>query len=247
MVSAASAAALVDTELSSNVAIGGRNGAFGGAISVRDGSSLRLVRSTLARNVADGSNGDSSFAYGGAVFITGDGSVGEVSESEIVDNVATAALGFPIGGAFYVEKSARLVLTTSKVNRNVAEGGDYTYQPCGGAIFLDHSVGEIVDCELLENIARGGKYANGGTAPQTRHCVLSPLHCLHERCASVQPSVGAVGASRSSLTMSGSVVSRNRVEAGGEGAAPAAKPLHVRAPLRACDRVPQGLIRMAGP
>ncbi len=39
---------------------------------------------------------------------------------------------------------------------------------------------------------------------------------------------GAVGASGLSLTMSGSVVSRNRVEAGGEGAAPAAKPLHLR-------------------
>jgi hypothetical protein len=47
--------------------------------------------------------------------------------------------------------------------------------------------------------------------------------------------------------MSGSVVSRNRVEAGGEGNASAATPLHMRTPLHACDRVPQGLIRMAGP
>jgi hypothetical protein len=99
MVAAASAAELVHTEVSSNNAIGGRIGAFGGAISVRDGSSLRLVRSKLAWNVADGSNGDSSFAYGGAVYISGDGSVGEVSESEIVDNVARAALSYPLGGA----------------------------------------------------------------------------------------------------------------------------------------------------
>jgi hypothetical protein len=247
MVSAGSAAALVDAELSSNVAVGGRIGAFGGAISVRDGSSLRLVRSTLVRNVADGSDGDSSFAYGGAVFISGEGSVGVVSESEIADNVARAALTYPLGGALYVDEGARLVLTTSRVNRNVAEGGDYTHLPAGGAIFLFWSVGgEIVDCELLENVARGGKYALGGTAPQTRHCILSPLYCLHERCASVQPSVGAVGVSGSRLKMSGSVVSRNRVEAGGEGAAPAAEPLHVRAPLRACDRVLQGLIRTAG-
>jgi hypothetical protein len=232
MVSGASAAALVDTELSSNVAIGGRNGAFGGAISVCDSSSLRLVRSTLVRNVADGSNGDSSFAYGGAIFISGDGSVGALSESEIVDNVARAALSFPLGGAFYVEKGARLVLTTSSVNRNFAEGGDYTHLPAGGAMYLDSSTIEIVDCELLENVARGGKYANAGTAPLTRHCVPSPLHCLHERCASVQPSVGAVGVGGSRLKMSGSVVSRNRVEAGGEGAALAAEPLHVWAPSR---------------
>jgi hypothetical protein len=195
MVSGASAAALVDLELSSNIAIGGRKGAFGGAISVRDNSSLRLVRSTLARNVADGSDGDSSFACGGALLISGNGSVGEVSESEIVDNVATAALSYPSGGAVYVEEGARLVLTTSKVNRNVAEGGDYTYQPSGGAIYLN-SAGDIVDCELLENIARGGKYANGGTAPQTRHCVPLPLHftndvrpCSHLTCCMQVPCV----------------------------------------------------------
>jgi hypothetical protein len=175
MVSAASVAALVNAELSSNVAIGGRNGAFGGAISVRDGSSLRLVQSTLARNVADGSNGRSSFAYGGAVFISGDGSVGEVSKSEIVDNIATVALTYPQGGAFFVEQGARLVLTTSMVNRNVAEGGDYTYLPSGGAIYLDRAEGEIVDCELLENVVRGGEYANAGTAPHPRPCVPSPL------------------------------------------------------------------------
>jgi hypothetical protein len=179
IVSAASAVELAETELSSNVAIGGRKSAFGGAISVSDGSSLRLVRSTLARNVADGSNGASSFALGGAVFISGDGSVGEVSESEIADNVATAALSFPNGGAFYVETEARLVLTTSKVNRNVAEGGNYTFLPAGGAIYLYYSVGDIVDCELLENVARGGMYANGGTVPQTRPFVPSPLHCTN--------------------------------------------------------------------
>jgi hypothetical protein len=176
MVSGASAAALVDTELSSNVAIGGRYGAFGGAISVRDGSSLRLERSTLARNVADGNNEDSSFVCGGAVFISGEGSVGEVSESEIVDNVATATLTFLQGGAVSVEKGARLLLTTSKVNRNVAEGGDYTYYPAGGAIYLEWGAGEIVNCELLENVVRGGKYANAGIAPHPRTCVPSPLH-----------------------------------------------------------------------
>jgi hypothetical protein len=182
MVSAASAAALVDTELSSNVAIGGRYGAFGGAVSVRNSGSLRLVRSTLARNVADGSNGDSSFAYGGAVFISGDGSVGQVSESEIVDNVARAALSYPLGGAFCVEDGARLLLTTCKVNRNIADGGDYAFllvadEVTGGAIYLAYGgAGEIVGCELLENVARGGKYANAGTAPQTRLCAPSPLH-----------------------------------------------------------------------
>jgi hypothetical protein len=188
MVSGASTAEVVDTELSRNVAIGGRNGAFGGAISVRDDSSLLLVRSTLAWNVADGSNGDSSFAYGGAVYISGHGSLGEASESEIVDNVATAALSYLNGGAIFVDKGARLVLRTSKVNRNVAEGDSYTFNAAGGAIYLDIGAnGEIVDCELLENVARGSKYANGGTAPQTRHSVLSPLHCTNglRRCSRV--------------------------------------------------------------
>jgi hypothetical protein len=170
MISASSAAELVDTELSSTIAMGGRIDATGGAVCVSGNSSLRLVRSTLARNVADGTKGTSSFAYAGAVFI--DDSVGEVSESEMVDNVARAALSFPQGGAFYVEKGARLVLTTSKVNRNVAEGGD---NPAGGAIYLQGATGETVDCEFLENVVRGGRYANAGTAPQPRPCVPSPL------------------------------------------------------------------------
>ena len=67
------------------------------------------------------------------------------------------------------------MLTTSMVNRNVAEGGDYTYLPSGGAIYLDRAEGEIVDCELLENVVRGGEYANAGTAPHPRPCVPSPL------------------------------------------------------------------------
>ncbi len=167
IVSASSAAQLIDTELSSNMAFGGRIEATGGAVSVLDGSSLRLVRSTLAHNVADGNNGTSSFAYGGAVVI-GDNSVGEVSESEIAENVARAALSYPIGGAFYVQKGARLELTTSKINRNVADAGGYAYNPCGGAIYLYLSKVEIVDCELIENVVRGGEYAMAGTDPQTR-------------------------------------------------------------------------------
>ncbi len=172
IVSAASAAELIDTELSSNIAFGGRIGGFGGAVCVRDNSSLRLLRSALARNVADGSNGTSSFAYGGAVFIS-DESFGEASESEIVENVARAALSYPLGGAISVENGARLLLTTCKVNRNVADGGGYSYIPSGGALYLDSVVGEIVDCELLANSARDGTYANGGTVPQTRHYVPS--------------------------------------------------------------------------
>jgi hypothetical protein len=118
------------------------------------------------QNVADGSNGSSSSANGGAVFI-GDDSVGEVSESELVENVVREASSFPAGGAFFVTNRARLVLTTSKVTCNVADaGGGYSYNPAGGAIYLYYnSEGEIVNCELLENIVRGGLYANAGTDP----------------------------------------------------------------------------------
>jgi hypothetical protein len=165
IVSASSAAELVDSEFNSNVAIGGRLAVTGGAVCVRDNSSMKLLRSTLAQNVADSSNGSSSSANGGAVFI-GDDSVGEVSESELVENVAMAASSFPAGGAFYVTNRARLVLTTSKVNRNVADaGGGYSKNAAGGAIYLYYSEGEIDKCELLENIVRGGQYANAGTDP----------------------------------------------------------------------------------
>jgi hypothetical protein len=185
IVSASSAAELVDTELSSNIAIGGRVAATGGAVCVCDNSSMKLLRSTLAQNVADGSNGSSSSAHGGAVFI-GDDSVGEVSESEIVENVARDALDYPNGGAFYVTNCARLVLTTSKVNRNVADGGGgYSHNPAGGAIYLYSSEGEIVNCELLENIVRGGEYASAGTHPSSQAIRLWPLH--YTRCASVRP------------------------------------------------------------
>jgi hypothetical protein len=71
------------------------------------------------------------------------------------------------------------VLATSKISRNVAEGGDYTFNSAGGAIYFDGGAGEIVDCELLENIARGGQYANAGTVLETSHCVPSPLHCTN--------------------------------------------------------------------
>ena len=211
IISASSAAELVDTELSSNIAMGGRIDASGGAVCVSGNSSLRLVRSTLARNVADGTKGTSSFAYAGAVFI--DDSVGEVSESEIVDNVARGALSYPMGGAFFVQYG-RLVLTTSKVNRNVADaGGGYSYNPSGGAIYLYSSEGEIVDCELLENIVRGGLYASAGTDPQSK-AIRSVALALHRVCA------GAVYVLTSRLKMSRSLVNRNRVDAGGEGPPP---------------------------
>jgi hypothetical protein len=183
IVSASSAAELVDTELKSNLAIGGRIAARGGAVCVRDNSSMKLLRSTLAQNVADGSKLSSSSANGGAVFI-GDDSVGEVSESEIVENAAREALNFPTGGAFYVTNRARLVLTTSKVNHNVADGGGggYSHNPAGGAIYLYLSEGEIVNCDLLKNIVRGGKFANAGTNPKSQphrpHFVALALHAL---------------------------------------------------------------------
>ena len=105
-------------------------------------------------------------AYGGAVFIDGD-SVGEVSESEIVENVARDAFSFPAEGAFFVTNGARLVLTASKVNLNVADGcGGNCFNAAGGATYIySSSVVEIVNCELLENIVRGGEYANVGTDP----------------------------------------------------------------------------------
>ncbi len=56
-------------------------------------------------------------------------------------------------------------MSRSLVNRNVADGGGYSGIPKGGAIYLYSSKGEIVDCELLENIVRGGDYANAGTDP----------------------------------------------------------------------------------
>jgi hypothetical protein len=77
-------------------------------------------------------------------------------------------------------------MSRSLVNRNVADGGGYSGFPAGGAIYLQHSSeGEIVDCELLENIARGGDYANAGTILSHRPCDPWPLH--YTRCASVRP------------------------------------------------------------
>jgi hypothetical protein len=145
------------------MAIGGRTAAYGGAVRVRGSSSLRSVRSTLSRNVADGGSTTSFYVIAGAVCIDGD-SVGEFSESEIVENIARAGLCCPSGGAFYIFDGSRLVLATSKINRNVAEGG--VYGPSGGAIaFYANSASEIAGCELLENIVRGGGYAGAGSRP----------------------------------------------------------------------------------
>jgi hypothetical protein len=178
LLSASSSAELVGTELRGNAAIGGKKGSYGGAVRVRGSSSLRLMRSVLARNVADGRNGASLYAYGGAVYIDG-GSVGEVRESEIVEHITRGAL-YSLSGAIYVEGS-RLGLSMSKMNRNVAEGGAYVLG--GGAVCAQYSaVVEIVACELLANVVRGGQYANGGETPNVgtafRPCdsvaVLSP-------------------------------------------------------------------------
>ena len=158
-----SSAELVGTELSNNMAIGGRTGAYGGAVRVRGSSSLRSVRSTLSRNVADGGSTTSFYVAAGAVYIDGD-SVGEFSESEIVENIARAGLCCPNGGAFYMFNGSRLVLATSKINRNVAEGG--VYSPSGGAISISgnssNRPSEIAGCELLENTVRGGRYPGAG-------------------------------------------------------------------------------------
>ena len=179
LLSASSSAEIVGTELRGNAAIGGKKGSYGGAVRVRGSSSLRLMRSVLARNVADGRNGASFYAYGGAVFIDG-GSVGEVRESEIVAHIARGALFGVSAGAIYVEGS-RLGLTMSNMNRNVAECGAYALG--GGAVCAQYSaVVEIVACELLANVVRGGQYANGGETPNVdiafRPCdsvaVLSP-------------------------------------------------------------------------
>jgi hypothetical protein len=183
LLSASSSAEIVGTELRDNAAIGGSYRSCGGAVRVRGSSSLRLMRSVLARNVADGRNGASFYAYGGAVYID-DGSVGEVRESEIVEHITRGALA-SLSGAIYVEGS-RLGLTMSKMHRNVAEGSAYVLSGGSGAVCAQYSaVVEIVACELLANVVRGGQYANGGETPNVgtafRPCdsdaVLSPRSC----------------------------------------------------------------------
>ena len=55
------------------------------------------------------------------------------------------------------------MLSRSFVSRNVAEGGGQKSE--GGAIFLtSSSVAEIADCEVVENVARGGEeFTSAGT------------------------------------------------------------------------------------
>ena len=55
-----------------NMAMGGRISAYGAAVHVRDNSSLRMERSRLAGNVADGNNMTSIYAAAGAIYIDGD-------------------------------------------------------------------------------------------------------------------------------------------------------------------------------
>jgi hypothetical protein len=164
LVSESSSAELDGIDLTNNIATGGWTGSYGGAVRVRSRSSLRLLRSMLARNVADGKNRTSLYAAGGAIYIDGN-CVGEVDQSKIEDNMAISALVGPAGGALYVFGS-RLVIAVSKINRNIAEDG--VYLPAGGAIYLSTCTAEIVDCELLENVARGGAYAEAGTRAQRK-------------------------------------------------------------------------------
>jgi hypothetical protein len=179
LISESSSAELVGTELSGNIAIGSRTAAHGGAIHVRDNSRLRLEQSTLLRNVADGSN-CTFYVFAGAVSLD-DNSVAAVSESEIAENVAKAALSDTCGGAFYAT-SSRLVLATSRINRNVADcgfGRNAANGGFGGAIYLSSSAAQIVGCELVENVAYGGAYANAGTGryvplrPPAAHCAAA--------------------------------------------------------------------------
>jgi hypothetical protein len=180
LVSASSSAELNATELSSNIAVRGQIASYGGAVHVRDCSSLRLVRSSLAQNVADGGN-TSVCAYAGAVYIDGD-SVGEVNESEMVKNLARLALRSSYGGALFVEGS-RLVLAMSKINRNLADGNGQS-NLAGGAIFLTSSVAEVADCEVVENVARGGVLTRAGTdvlrsAHDLKHGPCFAVFCLN--------------------------------------------------------------------
>jgi hypothetical protein len=138
-----------------------------------------LEQSTLLRNVADGSN-CTFYVFAGAVSLD-DNSVAAVSESEIAENVAKAALSDTCGGAFYAT-SSRLVLATSRINRNVADcgfGRNAANGGFGGAIYLSSSAAQIVGCELVENVAYGGAYANAGTGryvplrPPAAHCAAA--------------------------------------------------------------------------
>ena len=70
----------------------------------------------------------------------------------------------------------------SKINRNAVEGNTYGERSAGGAIFLNsNSSAEIADCELLENVARGSRYAYAGIERShdpkrgpVLHCVITP-------------------------------------------------------------------------
>jgi hypothetical protein len=176
LVSESSSAELDGIDLTNNIATGSWTGSYGGAVRVRSRSSLRLLRSMLARNVADGKNQTSLYAAGGAIFIDGS-SVAEINQSKIVDNMAISALVGPAGGALYVAGS-RMVIVMSMINRNIAEDGVYLL--AGGAIYLNTCTAEIVDCELLQNVARSGAYAEAGTCPQRRGVLicraLGPRH-----------------------------------------------------------------------
>ena len=71
------------------------------------------------------------------------------------------------------------MLSRSFVSRNVAEGGGKHSE--GGAIFLTSSLAEIADCEVVENVARGGaEFTSAGTGvrnaahdPRKNSCFLS--------------------------------------------------------------------------
>jgi hypothetical protein len=153
-----SSAVLLKTELRGNVAIGGRQGSYGGAVRLSASSSLQLQRSIFAENAVDGQY-SSLYAYGGALHAD-ENSVVEINGTEIVANRARASLLYTDAGAMYVENS-RFVLTTSKIHRNVAE--DSTMMTSAGAIDLANANAEITDCLLTENVARRStRYTDAG-------------------------------------------------------------------------------------
>jgi hypothetical protein len=149
---------------------------------------------------------------GGAMML--DASVGEISDSEISENVAAAGGATSRAGAFSLWRSSSLTLVRCIVRQNVAHLGGEVSE--GGGICVQQSSLAIVDSDLRGNVAlQGGTVSRGGlvsmiapSAANVSGCTLednrAALGGVYSFGAAVYAGVGA-----SHLQLASSSVLRN--------------------------------------
>jgi hypothetical protein len=145
---------VTDTSVVDNRAKAPRQ-ALGGGFYIEEHRGVKVARSRISHNTAEG-----NLALGGGLALS-TSSVAEISDTELVGNVAENGTALSAGGAMDLAAGSEATLERVVVRDNSAVAGGTLAE--GGAFSLDQSSLVVSDSVLLRNAAlRGTKASRGG-------------------------------------------------------------------------------------